>query len=197
MKRILTGAAVLGFSVFASANVAAQATSEMANKSPIQFGVLGGASFPVSDYKDFVKTGWNAGAFLNFGVANWPVGIRIDGQWNQFAVKNIDNIDLRDIHGTADVVFNVGSGKAAKFYLLGGVGVYNLKATGDGVDDTNNDSQTKFGLNAGAGVKFNIGSLSPFIEGRYHYVFVHGNDFDNNGSNPKLQFIPVSIGLSF
>jgi opacity protein-like surface antigen len=195
MKRILTGAAVLGLSIFASAKVSAQATSEMANKSPIQFGVLGGASFPVSDYKDFVKTGWNAGAFVNFGVANWPVGIRIDGQWNQFAAKGIDNVHLRDIHGTADAVFNVGSGKAAKFYLLAGVGVYNLKPTGDGTD--NIDSQTKFGLNGGAGIKFNVGSLSPFVEARYHYVFLDGNNFDNNGSNPKFQFVPVSIGLSF
>ncbi|MDB4877287.1 MAG: hypothetical protein JWM41_3733, partial [Gemmatimonadetes bacterium] len=37
MKRFLTGAAVLGFTVLASANVAAQETSEMANTSPIQF----------------------------------------------------------------------------------------------------------------------------------------------------------------
>ncbi|MEP7087793.1 MAG: outer membrane beta-barrel protein [Gemmatimonadota bacterium] len=199
MKRILTGAAVLGFSIFASATVSAQAMGEMANKTPVQFGVLGGATFPVSDYKSVLKTGWNAGAFVNLGIANWPVGVRIDGQWNQFAVKNLSGVHFRDLHGTADLVANVGNGKAVKFYVLGGVGVYNIKATGsnDGVDYGSSKSATKFGLNGGAGFKFNVGSLSPFVEARYHYVFLNGNDFSNNGSNPKFQMIPVSIGLSF
>lgn len=171
----------------------------MANKTPVQFGVLGGASFPVSDYKTFLKTGWNAGAFVNLGIANWPVGVRIDGQWNQFAVKNLSGVHFRDIHGTADAVANVGNGKAVKFYVLAGVGVYNIKATGsnDGVDYSSGKSETKFGLNGGAGFKFNVGSLSPFVEARYHYVFLNGNSLSNNGSNPKFQMIPVSIGLSF
>jgi opacity protein-like surface antigen len=204
MKRLLTGAAVLGFSLLASARVSAQAASEMANKSPVQFGVLGGVTFPVSDYKSVFKTGWNAGAFVNFGVANWPVGIRIDGQWNQFGVKDqagvsFSGVHFRDIHGTADAVINVGSGQAAKFYLLAGVGVYNLNTTGSNsdVDFSNSSSQTKFGLNGGAGLKFNVGSLSPFVEARYHYVFLNGNDLTNNSSNPKLQMIPISVGLSF
>lgn len=194
MKRVFT-AAVIGFTVLASAKASAQETSEMTNKSPIQFGVLGGATFPLSDAKDVLKTGWNAGAFLNFGVANWPFGVRIDGQWNQFNFKGTSgNLKFRDIHGTADAVFNVGSGKAAKFYVLGGVGVYNLKTTGNSsdVDLSDSNSQTKFGLNGGVGVKFNVGSLSPFVEARYHYVFT---DKSNGGS--RFQMIPVSIGLSF
>ncbi len=198
MKRVLTTAAVLGFTVLASARVSAQATSDMANKSPIQFGVLGGASFPISDANNFLKTGWNAGAFLNFGVANWPIGIRVDGQWNQFAYKGTSgNLKLRDIHGTADAVFNVGSGKAAKFYLLAGVGVYNLKTTGNSSDVNLSDpySVTKFGLNGGAGLKFNVGSLSPFVEARYHYIFTGNNGNTDNSS--KFQMIPVSVGLSF
>jgi opacity protein-like surface antigen len=197
MKRVLT-AAVIGFTVLASAKVSAQETSEMANKSPIQFGVLGGASFPLSDAKNVLNTGWNAGAFLNFGIANWPFGIRVDGQWNQFNYKGTGgDLRFRDIHGTADAVFNVGSGKAAKFYLLAGVGVYNLKTTGNSsdVDLSDSNSQTKFGLNGGAGLKFNVGSLSPFVEARYHYVFT-GND-GNTDNSSKFQMIPVSVGLSF
>lgn len=197
MKRMLT-AAVIGFTVFASAQASAQATSEMANKSPIQFGVLGGVSFPLSDASNALNTGWNAGAFLNFGVANWPFGVRIDGQWNQFNYKGTSgNLHFRDIHGTADAVFNVGSGQAAKFYLLAGVGVYNLRTTGNdsGFDLSASNSQTKFGLNGGVGLKFNVGSLSPFVEARYHYVFTGNNGNTDNSS--KFQMIPVSVGLSF
>ncbi|MEP7065025.1 MAG: outer membrane beta-barrel protein [Gemmatimonadota bacterium] len=198
MMRILSGAAVLGFTVLASANVAAQETSEMANKTPVQFGVLGGVSFPTSGFKDLVKTGWHAGALVNLGFANLPVGLRIDGQWHQFGLKPevfgsaASGEHLRDLHGTADAVFNVGSGKAVKFYLLGGVGVYNFKTSGTGAS-----SATKFGLNGGGGFKFNVGSLSPFVEARYHYVFLKGNDFSNNSSNPKFQMVPISVGLTF
>ena len=196
MKRVLTTAAVLGITLLGSANVSAQETSEMANKSPVQFGVLGGVSFPISTASNLLKTGWNAGAFLNFGIANWPFGIRVDGQWNQFNFKStqLNGVHFRDIHGTADAVFNVGSGKAVKFYLLGGVGVYNLNATGNNVSS---NSVTKFGLNGGAGFKFNVGSLSPFVEARYHYVFSGDGFSDGNGNNAKFQMIPVSVGISF
>jgi opacity protein-like surface antigen len=171
----------------------------MANTSPIQFGVLGGVSLPTSGFKDIVKTGWHAGALVNFGFANSPVGLRIDGQWHQFNVKGLSGVHLRDLHGTADAVFNVGTGQAAKFYLLAGAGVYNFKTTGtfDGVDYSSAGSSTKFGLNGGAGIKFNVGSLSPFVEARYHYVFLKGSDISNNASNPKFQMIPISVGLTF
>jgi opacity protein-like surface antigen len=199
MKRILTGAAVLGFTVLASAGVAAQETSEMANKSPIQFGILGGVSLPTSGFSDIVNTGWHAGALVNFGFANSPVGLRVDGQWHQFGVKGLSGVHLRDLHGTADAIFNVGSGKDVKFYVLAGVGAYNFKTSGtfDGVDYSAAGSETKFGLNGGAGFKFNVGSLSPFVEARYHYVFLKGSDFSNNGNNPKFQMLPISVGLMF
>jgi opacity protein-like surface antigen len=195
MRRIATGAAVLGFAVIASSGASAQ----MATKSPIQFGVMGGVTLPVSDFKNVLKTGWNAGALLNFGFADSPVALRVDGSFNQFNFKNISGPHYRVIDGTADAVFNFGSTSPAKFYLIGGAGVYNLKITNPGQDlsQFNTNSVTKFGLNGGAGVKFALASLTPFIEARYHYVFLKGSDFENNGSNPKLQMIPISVGLTF
>ena len=193
MKRILTGAVALGFTALASSSASAQ----MANKSPIQFGVFGGVNFPVSDYQDLLKTGWNAGALLNFGFANSPVGLRIDGTWNQFNLKDFDGPHFRVLDATADAVFNFGATRIAKFYLIGGAGIYNFKITSNNDEDLSNSSPTKFGLNGGAGIKFNVGSLSPFVEARYHYVFLNGNNFDNNGNNPKFQMIPISVGLTF
>jgi hypothetical protein len=196
MKRILTAAAVLGFTVLASGSVAAQ----QASHSPIQFGVMGGATVPVSDANDFLKTGWNAGALLNFGFANGPVALRVDGSWNQLNYKcdGCDGVKLRLIDATADAVFSFGSKSPAQFYLIGGAGVYNFKNTGSNDNfDFSNGSTTKFGLNGGVGVKFTAGSVAPFIEARYHYVF-SGDNF-NNGSNnnPKFQMIPISVGLTF
>jgi len=91
MKRILTGAAVLGFSLLASGKIAAQ---DATPRSPVQFGVMGGVTLPVGNASDAVKTGWNAGALLNFGFANSPVGLRVDGSWNQMNYKNVGGVDL-------------------------------------------------------------------------------------------------------
>ena len=196
MKRILTGAAVLGFSLVASGKIAAQ---EVVSRSPIQFGVMGGVSFPTGDFNDLLGTGWNAGALLNFGFANSPVALRVDGSWNQFNFKDVSNSPhFRVLDATADAVFSFGTKSPAQFYVLGGAGVYNFKVTGnDNNFDFSSGSQTKFGLNGGVGVKFTAGPVAPFVEARYHYVF-SGDSFNNtNGNNPKFQMIPISVGLTF
>ena len=200
MKRILTGAAVLGFSLLASGAVAAQ---DAVSRSPVQFGVMGGVTFPIGDVSNAVKTGWNAGALLNFGFMNSPVGLRVDGSWNQMNYKDIAGQDFSGVHlrlldATADAVFNVGTRSPTQFYVLGGVGVYNFKNTGSNNNfDFSSGSTTKFGLNGGVGVKFTAGPLAPFVEARYHYVF-SGDSFNNNGSGSSaFQMIPISVGLTF
>jgi hypothetical protein len=46
-------------------------------------------------------------------------------------------------------------------------------------------------------VKFTAGSVAPFVEARYHYVF-SGSSLDNpNGQGAKFQMIPISVGLTF
>jgi opacity protein-like surface antigen len=197
MKRILTGAAVLGFSLLASGAAAAQ---DAVPRSPIQFGVMGGATIPTGDFNDFVKTGWNAGALLNFGFANSPVQLRVDGSWNQMNYKCTlcDGVKLRLLDATADAVFAFGTQSPAQFYVLGGVGVYNFKNTGDNNNfDFSSGSTTKFGLNGGVGVKFTAGPVAPFVEARYHYVFSGDNLGNLEGQSAKFQMIPISVGLTF
>jgi hypothetical protein len=198
MKRIVTAAAALGFAVLASSRASAQ---DAVSRSPIQFGVMGGVSLPIgSDFTDVLKTGWNAGALLNFGFSNSPVALRVDGTWNQFNYKaaDFDGVHLRLIDATADAVFSFGTKSPAQFYVLGGAGVYNFKNTGSNNNfDFSSGSSTKFGLNGGVGVKFTAGPVAPFVEARYHYVF-SGNSFNNiNGNNPKFQMVPIVVGLTF
>ena len=196
MKRILTGAAVLGFAVLASSSASAQEVS----RSPIQFGVMGGASFPTADFNDLLKTGWNAGALLNFGFSNSPVALRVDGSWNQFDPKGTTtgSPHFRVLDATADAVFSFGSKSPAQFYVLGGAGVYNMKITNDDNNlDFSSGSTTKFGLNGGVGLKFTAGPVAPFVEARYHYVFSGDNFHNVDGGSAKFQMIPISVGLTF
>lgn len=195
MKRILIGAAVLGFAAFSSTRASAQAVTH----TPIQFGVMGGASFPTGTFNNNLNVGWNAGALLNFGFVNSPVGLRVDGSWNQFHFKNVsDSPRFRVLDATADAVFNFATSSPAQFYLIGGVGVYNFKITDDNHDfDFSSNSTTKFGLNGGVGLKFKAGAFAPFVEARYHYVF-SGSAFTNTSEDsPKFQMIPISVGLTF
>ena len=128
MKRTAISAAVLGLVLSATAaTISAQAIVS----SPVRFGIMGGATFPLSDLKDLQKTGWNAGALVTIGVPLVPVSFRVDGQWQQ--MKGKDSIarrrcsqrDFRIINGTANVVYTFGAALPTKFYLIGGVGVYN------------------------------------------------------------------------
>jgi opacity protein-like surface antigen len=164
---------------------------------------MGGGTFPLSDLKDIEKSGWNAGALVTLGLPLVPVSFRVDGQWHQMSGKDFDVggtfPDARVIDGTANVVYTFGTALPTKFYLIGGAGVYNIRFKGGSspvAGTTSSDasvSTTKFGLNGGAGVKFQLTGFATFVEARYHYVFTNSNDIGTN----KLQMIPVSVGITF
>ena len=73
-------------------------------------------------------------------------------------------------------------------YIIGGLGLYKLKATASyqGIDIS--DSQTKFGINVGGGVTFHLSGFDTFIEARFHSAFT-----DESNTN----FIPLSFGFKF
>ena len=204
MNRTSITAVALGLVLSAAAvPLAAQAIVS----SPVRFGIMGGATFPLSDLKDAAKTGWNAGALVTIGVPLVPVSFRVDGQWQQMQGKDVefgspgggtivDRTDFRIIDGTANVVYTFGAALPTKFYLIGGLGVYNERAKDQGSDIT--ASSTKFGLNGGVGFKFQLTGFSTFIEARYHNV-IHGTAIgDVDSSNAKsLQFIPITVGITF
>jgi opacity protein-like surface antigen len=197
MKRTAITAAVLGLIVSAAA---APVSAQAIVSSPVRFGIMGGATVPLSDLSDFNKTGWNAGALVTIGVPLVPVSFRIDGQWQQLQHKNDipGSADLRIIDGTANVVYTFGAALPTKFYVIGGVGAYNERFKDPDTDIS--ASGTKFGLNAGVGFKFQLTGFATFIEARYHNV-IHGTDVgggDASGGDVRsLQFIPITVGITF
>jgi len=200
MKRTAISAAVLGLILSAAA---APVSAQAIVSSPVRFGIMGGATIPLSDLSDEAKTGWNAGALVTFGVPLVPVSFRIDGQWHQMNGKDVNTLggssqfpDFRIIDGTANVVYTFGAAMPTKFYVIGGIGAYNERAH-DPVADVS-ASSTKFGLNAGVGFKFQLTGFSTFIEARYHNV-IHGSVIgDASSTNAKsLQFLPISVGITF
>jgi hypothetical protein len=155
-------------------------------QTPVQFGLGGGVSIPSGAASDGLKTGWHGTALVRFKPAASPVGFQIDGSYQQLSFDGGGGKD-QIIDGTANVVYEFATSEGSQFrpYLIGGGGVYNIKAK---PDVGPSPSATKFGINAGAGFNFGSSSTSFFVEGRFHNVFVPGSDFN---------FIPLTVGVRF
>jgi opacity protein-like surface antigen len=155
-----------------------------------EFSLGGGIDLPLGDFDDAAKLGFHGLAGVSVVPTNWPVGIQVDGNYSQFSDDTPADVKFQLIYGTADLVYKFKTSEETKFrpYLIGGGGVYNFKVKGDDVPAGIDDSETKFGLNAGAGFDFKAGSAGLFIEGRFHDVFTTGSN---------TTFIPITIGVRF
>jgi opacity protein-like surface antigen len=181
--------AMLGAVLMASAG-AAPAVAQ----SGARFSVGGGLTVPLSDFADEAGTGFHGLAAVGFQPANFPVGIQVDGMFQRFGVDDdpvFGDVDanFRFLQGTANAVYTFQTSPDSKVrpYLIGGVGLYNVKVTGDDVIG-DPESETDFGINAGAGFDFTAGAVGIFVEGRFHNVF---SDPDNTN------FIPITVGVRF
>jgi hypothetical protein len=155
-----------------------------------EFSLGGGVDFPLGRFDDAAKMGFHGLAGLSVVPASWPVGIQVDGNYSLFKDDTPLDIKYQLIYGTANIVYKFKTAEESRFrpYLIGGGGVYNFKVKGDGAASGIDASETKFGINAGAGFDIKAGSVGLFVEGRFHDVFT-------TGSNTK--FIPLTIGVRF
>lgn len=153
-----------------------------------KFSVGGGLTLPLGDLGDGTSTGFHGMAGVGFQPANFPVGIQIDGMYNRLGLDDDVDGSFRIIQGTANAVYRFQTSEDTKIrpYIIGGVGLYNGKVSGDDIPDEFEESETDFGINGGAGFDFVAGSLSLFVEGRFHNVFTEGN---------SSNFIPITVGV--
>jgi opacity protein-like surface antigen len=163
----------------------------------VEFSLGGGIGFPLSNFDDIAKLGWNGLAAVSFVPTGWPVGIQVDGQFQQYKldedVVGFSGLKDRFLIGTGNLVYKIKTSEESTVrpYIIAGGGVYNVKTTGSdnvGTVVGTDNSTTKFGINAGAGFDFKAGSAGLFIEGRFHDVFTDG---------PNLKFIPITVGVRF
>jgi hypothetical protein len=154
-----------------------------------EFALGGGIGVPTGTFDDAVKTGWHGLAAVSFVPNGWPVGIQIDGQYQQYKFDGSSSLKERFLIGTANIVFKFKSSEESKVrpYLIGGPGVYNLKATGtNDIGALTSGGTTKLGFNAGVGFDFKAGGAGLFVESRFHNVFTSG---------PNTKFIPITLGI--
>lgn len=181
MRRVAAGIAV--------ALIGVLATSGVANAQGAEFSLGAGATIPLDTYGDFVKTGYHGLVGVSFAPSSFPLGIQIDGQYHRLKLEGVDRTNQL-IVGTANLIYKFKTAEDSKFrpYLIAGGGIYNSKLVGgdDVVLPGEGNTETKFGLNGGAGFDIKMTGFGIFIEGRFHDVF-------NDGPNRK--FIPITAGV--
>lgn len=197
MMRKMMGVGVLAFGALAST---ASAQSGMMTPAPAgpSFGVLGGATFPVGDLRTAANTGYNVGGLVNFLLPPFPLGLRADVMYHRINYKAADTY-LGLLGGDLNALFTVPMEGMVSPYLTGGVGFYHITfSSGSGSPlGSYSNTENKFALNGGAGLKFNLSGISTFVEARYLYLFTDQGGTPGVPGNSRLSMIPVSVGITF
>jgi opacity protein-like surface antigen len=151
---------------------------------PVQFGIAGGAALPTSDLSDGANTGYNITGAIAFNPQMVPLGIRVDGAYNRFGLKQGVDGDFHFTSVTGNLVYKIPSA-AVSPYLIGGAGWYNAAANVTGVGS---GSDNHFGWNVGGGLSMPLSGFDTFVEARYNQV---------QGDGGSLKFIPITFGIMF
>ena len=144
-----------------------------------QFGVAAGATFASGNFNSLwgFNSGWQGMALVTFQVRHSPVAFRLEGSYSASTSGEPINGDPTNnkvelLGGDADLTVTFSSPSRAKFYVLGGPGLYRLSQTitrqSQGMSS---DEETRFAYNLGVG--FTVGA--PFFEARYVHVGGFGN----------------------
>lgn len=179
---------VFGIATLCFAATTAHAQSEATR--PFSFGVSAGASLPMGDFGDAAETGYNVSGLIEARQSAGPLGFRGEVGYHRFGLKGLDG-NFRMITGIANGLYRFSTQPGAQVapYVIAGVGIYNGKSSASASGVTvSSDAESKFGLNAGAGIDIPLSGIATFIEARFHSVFTEGQ---------KTNMIPVTVGIRF
>ena len=178
---------------------------------PISIAFGGGASVPIGTYKDALKAGWNGQGSLIFNFAGFPLALRADLNYNKFTFKKdlpfspggstgpittTDDVTQEILGGLANVTIPFHMG-AVSPYITAGLAGFNIKTKlGSTVSGAEDQSDTKFAVNGGAGLSLRLLGASAFLEAKVNNVYTD-KKFISNKELKSLQFVPVTFGFVF
>ena len=161
----------------------------------VTLGVGGGMSMPVSDAGDAFKNGFNVQGFARLNVPKLPVMPRLDLNFSRFDLDDAQT----GVPGTSQIIAGLANLQISVLplgpvrpYVIAGLGAYNLQTKLEGTSPTS-VTDTRFGINGGAGVALNFGKINGYIEGRVDNVFTQKGMIDSE----QIQVVPVTFGLTF
>ena len=210
----MRGTTIIALAVGAAAAAtpaAAQMRMTQGSGRPISFAFGGGASVPVGSYKDALKAGWNGQGSIIFNFAGFPLALRADLNYNSFTFKKdlpfspgvgagtittSDDITQQMLGGLANITIPFRMGPISP-YVTAGVAGFNVKTkVSDAIPGAEDQSDTKFAVNGGAGLSLKLLGASAFIEAKLNNVYTD-KKFISNKELKSLQFVPVTFGFVF
>jgi opacity protein-like surface antigen len=187
--------AALALTLFASAALAQPGVDEFSPKRLVSIGVGGGMTVPVSDASLAFKNGINAQGFVRLNLPLVPVKPRFDLCYSRF---DLDDVQLgvpgtgQILAGLANLQFFIMPAGPVRPYLIAGLGAYNMKTETEGAGAAS-VSETRFGINGGAGVAIHLGPANAYLEGRVDNVYTQAGLIDSQ----QVRVIPVTFGIVF
>lgn len=156
----------------------------------LHLGVGGGLTLPQGTFGSIYNAGYNARGFIALDVPASPLGLRVGIEYERFGSKRVETLPVGDfsfLGWTADLIYDVGDVPAGMTapYAIAGAGLYDI--TNEGGDLYESSQEREFGWHVGLGIRFGVGSLTGFIEGRYRSIAL---------SDAATMF-PLTIGLRF
>lgn len=167
--------------VFNAGNLRAQGVQRS-----VSFGVQAGPTLALGDFGDSFDAGYHFGALLGFRSPTSPVGFRLDGTWHNNDAKGA-NFHMRTILVTANIEYEFPTQSTVAPYLIGGVGLGNVKLIDDD-GDNDGEAESKFAWNAGGGIKLKLAGFNMFAETRFNSIMTE----DTN-----LNMLPITVGIVF
>lgn len=154
-------------------------------QNPFHFNIAAGAAVPTGDLADGASVGYNFTVGIGLRPALSPLGLRVEGKYNNFGAKDCDACDNLSVKGIdANAIYDfmpVTKTVGVSFYGIGGLGAFKA-SSGDF------DSDTKLGWNIGAGLRLPLSGFSGYVEARFHQM---------NGDGGNLRWVPITFGLVF
>jgi hypothetical protein len=180
--------------VLATTAAASPAAGQLGAQRLVRFGFGGGVSVPVSDAGDALKSGINGQAFVLVNAGGIPLRFNLGYQKFDFeeALAAGAEGESTILSGLAGLSFDLVQGPVVP-YVTAGLGVFSLKdeITGGTLDTST--TQTKFGVDGGAGLRLRLGRLEAFAEGRVQNIWTEAGAIDAS----SIKTIPVTFGVLF
>jgi hypothetical protein len=170
-------------------------SAQFPQQRPIRIGFGGGMSVPVSDAGDALKSGINGQAFVLVNALGFPLRFNIGYQKFDF-----EDAMLSGASGESTILSGVGGFSMDLIhagpitpYVTAGLGAFSLKDEITSGTFSGSTSDVRFGVDGGAGLRFRLGPLEAFAEGRIQNIWTEAGAIDAK----SIQAIPFTLGLLF
>lgn len=172
--------------------------------SPITLGLGGGITMPTNDTGDVLKNGFHLRGLAEFHVPALPFGLRgalgyqkMNVQDALQAATSMTNGQSQILSGLAGVTFPLMSSGPVRPYITASLGAFHVKGEADSSGVSVSNTETRFGIDGGAGLKFAMGPTHGFVEARLENVYTEAGWNPSVSSLKNARFIPITFGFSF